>query len=302
MLISFGSVNVDLSVRLQRLPRAGETVLAESLQLALGGKGANQAVAAAQCSAAPTLMLATVGNDNFADFALEQLRCYGVDTSKIVRVSDSTGIALIHVDAQAENSITVVSGANARLTARACQDLLALARVLLLQLETPIAAVHELALAAQTHKVCTILDPAPARQLAPELLRAVDIITPNEGEAATVLGQADTPERMAQQLLELGARQVIIKCSQQGIVYAGELATGTMPAFSVDAIDSVAAGDAFNGALGAALAADVSFSSALRLASAAGALATTKTGAAQAMPTRADIDKLIAAQCQSSAK
>ena len=296
MLLSFGSVNIDLCARVASLPRPGETISAASLAVTLGGKGANQAVAAARSSTNDTevVMVATIGDDNFADWASQQLHSYGVNTDALQRQANaSTGIALIHVDDNAENSITVAAGANAHLRAQRCRDLLQDARVLLLQLETPLAQVQALAEAAQEHPLLCILDPAPAQQLPEALLRAVDIVTPNETEAATLLGKSTEPMTMAQELHELGARQVIVKCSAAGLVYAGELGCGRLPAFAVDAIDSVAAGDAFNGALAAALGSGAEFVAALRFASAAGALATTKSGAAQAMPSRDEIMALL---------
>ena len=296
MLLSFGSVNIDLCAQVASLPRPGETISAASLAVTLGGKGANQAVAAARSSTNDTevVMVATIGDDSFADWASQQLHSYGVNTDALQRQANaSTGIALIHVDAEAENSITVAAGANAHLRARRCRDLLQDARVLLLQLETPLAQVQALAEAAQEHPLLCILDPAPAQQLPEALLRAVDIVTPNETEAATLLGKSTEPMTMAQELHELGARQVIVKCSAAGLVYAGELGCGRLPAFAVDAIDSVAAGDAFNGALAAALGSGAEFVAALRFASAAGALATTKSGAAQAMPSRGEIMELL---------
>ena len=295
-LVSFGSVNVDLSARVQQLPRPGETVAAQALDITLGGKGANQAVAAALSADEYTsvAMVATLGNDSFADFAERQLQSHKVDTTNVQRSASSpTGMALINVDAAAENCITVAAGANAQLRADSCLALLGTAQALLLQLETPLAQVLALAQAAAKQPLLTILDPAPAQQLPEDLLRAVDILTPNETEAATLLGRSGEPMAMAQELHSRGARQVIVKCSAAGIAYAGELGNGSLPAFAVDSVDSVAAGDAFNGALAAALVAGVGFSQALRFASAAGALATTKAGAAQAMASRAEIQNLL---------
>ena len=295
-LVSFGSVNVDLSARVQQLPRPGETVAAQALDITLGGKGANQAVAAALSADEHTsvAMVATLGNDSFADFAEQQLQSYKVDTTNVQRSASSpTGIALINVDAAAENCITVAAGANAQLRADSCLALLGAAQALLLQLETPLPQVLALAQAAAKQPLLTILDPAPAQQLPEDLLRAVDVLTPNETEAATLLGRSGEPMAMAQELHALGARQVIVKCSAAGIAYAGELGNGSLPAFAVDSVDSVAAGDAFNGALAAALVAGFEFIEALRFASAAGALATTKAGAAQAMASRAEIQNLL---------
>ena len=295
-LVSFGSVNVDLSARVQQLPRPGETVAAQALDITLGGKGANQAVAAALSADDHTsvAMVATLGNDSFADFAEQQLQRYKVDTTNVQRSASSpTGMALINVDAAAENCITVAAGANAQLRADSCLALLGVAQALLLQLETPLAQVLALAQAAAKRPLLTILDPAPAQELPEELLLAVDILTPNETEAAILLGRSGEPMAMAQELHDRGARQVIVKCSAAGIAYAGELGNGSLPAFAVDSVDSVAAGDAFNGALAAALVAGVEFTQALRFASAAGALATTKAGAAQAMASCAEIHNLL---------
>ena len=294
MILSFGSINVDLSARVERLPRAGETILATSLQTALGGKGANQAVAAARAGG-NSVLLGAVGADSFGGYAQEQLTSYGVDISKVeCTLKHSTGVAWIHVDAQAENSITVVAGANSQAKARSAEPVLDATGVLLLQLEVPLEQVQLVAQSARAHGVLTILDPAPARSLPTELLSSVDILTPNETEAATLLGRSAPAAEMAQDLLALGVEQVIVKCSSRGLAYAGKDGEGELPAFEVQAIDSVAAGDAFNGALAVALAEKQPWLQALRFAAAAGALATTRGGAAAAMPERAEIEELLA--------
>ena len=301
-VVVFGSINMDLVVRTPRLPAPGETLAGETFFTAPGGKGANQAVACARLGV-PTRMVGRVGDDVFGGALRESLQQNGVDISGVVTdPPHSSGVAVIAVDASAENSIIIVPGANGQVGAddiARLDPVLGDARVLLLQLEVPLDAVVAAARAARRRGVIVILDPAPARPLPTELYSMVDILTPNETEAAALTGlPLDTDEevRMAAGiLLGRGVRQVIIKLGERG-AYArsADQAEGRFhAAFKVDTIDTVAAGDAFNGVLAAALAEGRSFDEAVRWGMVAGALSTTRHGAQPSMPTREEVMQLL---------
>ena len=304
-IIIFGSINIDLSGRMARLPRPGETLHGETFSTELGGKGANQAVAVARLGARAALV-ARVGTDAFGSLAIDRLAALGVDTAALtIDPAAPTGIAMIQVDALGANTIAVFAGANARLgldddLARAALALRG-ASVLLLQLEVPLAANLAIARLARSAGVTVVLDPAPCPDsgLPDELLQAADIITPNEVEAEALTGiactSADAARRAAQQLVALGAGLAIVKLGGRGAYLSGRGFDAVVPAFSVRAIDTVAAGDCFNGGLAVALAEGLALPAALRWACACGALATTRSGAAEAMPTRAEVLALLAA-------
>jgi ribokinase len=295
-VVVFGSINIDLVVRLPRLPKAGETLTGHSFFTAPGGKGANQAVAAARMGAA-TSMIGRVGGDVFGDALLAALQDDQVNTVGVSRDDDQpSGVALITVDDSAENRIIVVPGANGVLgedDLRRLDQALARAHVLLLQLEVPLDAVLAAARLARQHSVTVLLDPAPARVLPPELYKLVDILTPNEVEATMLAGEhvhrGLGVARIAQVLLDRGVRTVIVKMADQGVYWADRATAQFAPAFPVEAVDTVAAGDAFNGALAAALAEGLAFPDALRWGLAAGALAVTKPGAQPSLPRREEV-------------
>lgn len=290
-IVVFGSINMDLVVRTPRLPQAGETLTGYTFFTASGGKGANQAVASARLGA-PTRMIGRVGGDVFGPTLLDNLRADGVDISGvIIDHKQPSGVAVIAVDDAAENTIIVIPGANgaigsddlARLT-----DTLAEATVLLLQLEIPMDAVVAAARVAHEHGVKVIVDPAPARSLPPELYDLIDVLTPNETEAAVLVGfdlhDRDAVEQAARVLLERGARNVVIKLGSKGAFWTDGATSRFLPAFPVEAVDTVAAGDAFNGGLAAALNKGEEIASALRWGLAAGALSVTKAGAQPSLP------------------
>jgi len=296
---------MDFVVRVERLPAAGETVLGHDFQMTPGGKGANQAYAAAHLAGSriAVRMAGRVGYDLFADHLKASLAAAGTDTSEVVGTkSAATGVALIWVDAQGQNSIVVASGAN---HAFASTDVAGLRRTLhgaaflLVQLETPLDTVSALLALAREEGARTILDPAPARPLDRELLGAVDILTPNEGEALVLLGRpparlpaADAPA-LAGALRGLGAKAVVLKLGDQGCFYDDGERPLHQPAFPVEVTDSTAAGDAFNGALAVALADEKPMPDALRFASAAAAISVTRSGAQCSMPTRAEVESFL---------
>lgn len=293
----FGSINMDLVARTPRLPMPAETITGHEFFTAPGGKGANQAVAAARLGN-PTKMIGRVGGDGFGQALRQQLVDAGVDISAVfVDQSVSSGVAVIAVDDTAQNTIIVVPGANGQVGEADLQRLetsLMDAKVLLLQLEVPLAATIAAARLGHERGVTVVLDPAPAQKLPAELYSLIDIITPNEVEAAELVGfpvknEADAV-RAAQTLLERGVSTAILKMGALGVLYTTQKTRAFIPAFKVNAIDTVAAGDAFNGGLAAALAADQDLVTAVRWGAAAGALSTTKAGAQPSMPNRAEFD------------
>jgi ribokinase len=298
-VVIFGSINMDLVVRAPHLPSAGETLIGRTFFTAPGGKGANQAVACARLGA-HARMIGRVGDDVFGGALRQSLRGYGVDVAGVSTQPGPSGVAVIAVDDAAENTIIVVPGANATIGAADLALLdaaLAGARVLLLQLEVPLDAVVAAARLARQRGVAVLLDPAPAQPLPPELYELANIITPNETEAAALVGfpirDMDEAARAAQALLERGARRAIVKLGSRGAYWADGATGALAPAFRVEAVDSVAAGDAFNGGLAAALDAGLPFSEAIDWGLAAGALAVTKAGAQQSMPSRDDLTALL---------
>ncbi len=304
-IVVAGSLNMDFVVRVERLPAAGETVLGRDFRMIPGGKGANQAYAAARLGTpgVAVRMAGRVGYDLFGDHLKASLAAAGVDTSAVfASKSAPTGVALIWVDAQGQNSIVVASGAN---HAFAAGDVAGLRRTiqgagfLLTQLETPLDTVSALLALAREEGARTILDPAPARPLSRELLGAVDILTPNEGEALALLGRpparvsAQEAPELARALRALGARAVVLKLGDQGCYFDDGNLRLCQAAFPVEAVDATAAGDAFNGALAVALAEGKPVPDALRFASAAAAISVTRPGAQSSMPTRDEVETFL---------
>lgn len=300
-VIVFGSINLDLVARTPRLPAPGETIVGHSFETVPGGKGANQAVAVARLDVA-TAMVGRVGGDRFGQELLQGLKTSGVDCDRVL-IDDTThsGVAVITVDDASENNIVIIAGANgqmgvadvARLT-----PLLPQAKVLLLQLEIPLPAVVAAAQAAKAAGVTVILDPAPARSDLPDQLYAcVDIITPNQVEASQLVDcpvtDPETATKAAEVLHQRGVGTVIVKLGKQGAICFTQNTTFPVPTFPVKAIDTVAAGDAFNGGLAAALAIEMPLQQATRQAAAVAALSVTKAGAQPSLPTKADLDAFL---------
>ncbi|MBE7471986.1 MAG: ribokinase [Anaerolineae bacterium] len=303
-VVVFGSINMDLVVRTPRLPAPAETITGHEFFTAPGGKGANQAVAAARLGA-PTRMVGRVGGDAFGQELRQNLTATGADVSAVFTDSTiSSGVAVIAVDDQAQNTIIIVPGANGNVgdddLGRLESGLIG-AKVLLLQLEVPLPAVVAAARLAHQHGLTVVLDPAPAQELPAELFMLVDIITPNEVEAGQLVGVAvKTPAdaaRAARMLLNLGVKTVIIKMGALGVLYAETEREPTfVPAFEVQAVDTVAAGDAFNGGLATALVEGHDLPEAVRWGAAAGALSATKMGAQPSMPGRAEFEAFLKTQ------
>lgn len=300
-VIVFGSINMDLVVRTPRLPSPGETILGHEFFTAPGGKGANQAVATARLGV-PTQMVGRVGQDSYGSELISSLKASGVQTDYIyVDEAASSGVAAIAVDEGSENQIIVVPGANGlvnQVDVAQLASLLPEANVLLLQLEIPIESVLFAAQAARSQGVRVILDPAPAEQDVPEqLYPLIDIITPNEIEAGQLVGfPVDAPEAATQAasiLRQRGVGCVIVKLGAQGALCVTEAETFLIPAFPVTAIDTVAAGDAFNGGLAAALFQGLPLRQAVVWGAAAGAIASTRAGAQSAMCDRQTLESFL---------
>jgi ribokinase len=298
-VLVFGSLNMDLVTRTQRLPQPGETIAGYSFATVPGGKGANQAVAVARLQV-PVQMNGRVGSDEFGKMLIKSLRSVGVNCDGIqVDQSCNSGVAAIAIDDAGENNIIIVPGANGRVNETDVDRLpFSNHKVLLLQLEIPLAIVLAAAQAAHQAGVTVILDPAPApTELPAQLYAAVDILTPNQVEAERLTGIAvrdrATATQAARALRQMGVKTVIIKMGAQGALCATELGETWIEPFEVVAIDTVAAGDAFNGGLAAALAEGRSMLEACRWGAAAGAIAATQRGAQSSMPSREALMKLL---------
>lgn len=298
-----GSLNMDLVVRASRIPQPGETIIGTEFRTVPGGKGANQAVAAARLGAHVS-MVGRVGRDAFGEVLLANLASDGIDHAWVTRDSEAaTGVALIVVDDTGENSIVVASGANARLSSldvEAAEGAIASADVVLMQLESPLSTVTRAAQIAHARGVQLMLNPAPARPLASSLLSLVDVLIPNESEAALlteipVEDQAEA-EVAAIRLVESGAATVILTLGERGALLARATGTTHVPAFPIAPVDTTAAGDAFVGGLAVALAQGRTLIEAVRWGNAAGALATTKMGAQPSLPTRQTVERLLRRQ------
>ncbi len=291
---------MDLVTFSPRFPRPGETVVGTSFLTYAGGKGANQAVAVARMGAR-SVMVGRVGGDMFGPQLLEGLTAAGVDISCItVNPDESSGIAVIGVDETAQNCITQILGANDTCgpeQGAAVERELAGAAALLLQLETSIELSLEVARKAQAQGVMVMLDPGPVRPLPEELLSLCGVITPNETEAQALAGfpvtGPDSAAKAASALLERGVGTVVVKLGAQGAYFADQDGHGIAKPFEIDAVDSVAAGDAFNGALAVCLAEGKALEESVNIACAAGGLAVTKTGAQDSMPERGLVERLL---------
>jgi len=301
-IVVIGSLNMDFVFSVERLPLPGETILGRSFQTVPGGKGANQAFAAAKLVRGGTAvrMIGRVGVDSFGQALKANLA--GVDVGSVIEtVGVSTGVASIQVDDAGQNSITVAPGANNVLSpADLDQRVFDGARCVLLQLEIPLETVTEGLRAGRRAGAICILDPAPARALPLEILELVDIATPNENEACLLAGvqanqlSVDDAAAIGHKLRGLGVGAVIMKLGDQGCVYCGPDGTIVSPPFPVQAVDSTAAGDTFNAALAVALSESAKMEDALRFANAAAAISVTRAGAQTSAPGRAEVDALLA--------
>ncbi len=299
-IVVLGSINMDLIGAAPRLPSPGETVLDGDFYTAPGGKGANQAVAAARMGAS-VRMVGRVGTDTFGPTLLDNLRACGVDVSGVMEdPGAASGVAMILLDASRQNRILVASGANMRCDdtqVDAVASALEGADALMLECEVPAAVSLKAARIARGMGVRVVWDPAPADAFPPEAYALVDVLTPNQSEAAALTGidvtDAASAESAARALVRHGVRAVVVKLGEAGAFYLSDVDSGYVPPFEVQAVDTVAAGDAFGAAMTCTLAEGKPLNEAVRYASAAGALAVTRPGAQQAMPTRAEVESLI---------
>ncbi|BDG60101.1 ribokinase [Caldinitratiruptor microaerophilus] len=299
-VVVVGSLNVDLVVRAPRLPNSGETISAQSLDTVPGGKGANQAVAAARLGVS-TAMVGRVGEDDFGQLMRKSLGDAGVDVRGVLPVAgQSTGVAVVIVAPGGQNAILAVPGANGAMGPEAvgeARPLFSSARVILLQLEIPMATVIRAAQLAREAGALVVLDPAPARPLPAHLIRLVDFVTPNEVEAQaltgiTVRGRKEAADA-AQELLGQGFRRAIVKLGPEGALFAGPEGTAHVPSPPVKVVDTTAAGDAFAGALAAALAQGLDLHEAVQWGCTAGALAVTRPGAQPSLPHREEFLRFL---------
>ncbi len=298
-VVVVGSANVDFTAEVDRLPRPGETILGRDLLISFGGKGANQAVAA-QRAGAEVSFIGKVGGDRHGEQIRKHLEAVGINGSGLISdATCNTGVAFILVEPDGGNQIVVVPGCNYRLTPEELEsrDFLLSGAILLLQLETPLETILSALRRGKQKGMRTILNPAPATPLSPEYFPLVDLLTPNETEASTLTGipvdERIGAEKAGARLLEMGCGDVIITLGAQGSLWVGKDGAQHFPSFSVRAVDSTAAGDAFNGALAAALAEERALEEAIPFANAAGALATMRRGAQESLPDRAGILTLL---------
>lgn len=295
-----GSINIDHVIRLAQFPRPGETLTGDDYQIIAGGKGANQAVAAARAGAS-TRLIACVGDDALAHSLVAGFAKDGINTQAIASIREvNTGVALIQVNREGENTIALAAGANAHLTPEQLQHNTAglACQQLLLQLEIPLATNIAAATQAKAQGATVILNPAPAQALPEELLCLVDVITPNETEAEQLTGIVVSDNKGAAQaaaaLHNKGIATVIITLGARGVWLSEQGQTGQLiPGFKVNALDTTAAGDTFNGALLAALEHQQPLLNAIAFAQAGAALSVTRHGAQTSIPYRADIQAFL---------
>jgi ribokinase len=288
-----GSCNMDISAFVERAPERGETVSGSSSKTSPGGKGANQAIAAARLGGSVSF-IGAVGDDGYGRALRSAFADAGVDTSQLRTVEQETGTALIVVEQSGANRIVVISGANATVTSLtpADRELIEVSSFLLLQLESPLEVVIEAAQVARGAGTAVVLTPAPARPLPDELLRCVDVLVPNEHEALLVAGSDDLEPAI--DVLGSQVPVLVVTLGERGGI---RVADGVREAFAapiVDAVDTTAAGDTFVGALTVALAAEhSSWPELLERASAAAAISVGRAGASESMPTAADVDRFL---------
>lgn len=304
-IVVAGSINLDLVSIGKRIPLPGETIKGDTFRTFHGGKGANQAVAAARLGY-PVSMIGKVGGDDFGKRLQQGLRAEGINVRSVsTAASTASGVAMISVDSKGQNSITVIPGANDELLPRdleKCLPQLRAAGMILTQLEIPMESVEYLSTVAQRYEIPFMLDPAPARSIPRTLLRRVTYLTPNETETCALCGispaelSSATVARYAQ-FLQAGAANVMVKMGRFGAyVAAADGFRKLIPAFKVKAVDSTAAGDAFNAGLAVALMRGIDLAQAVRFAAAVGALSATRPGAQSSMPLGREVDEFLESQ------
>ncbi|KJF93648.1 ribokinase [Photobacterium angustum] len=300
-LVVLGSVNADHVLQVPSFPRPGETLHGRNYQVIPGGKGANQAVAAARLNA-DIGFIACVGDDAFGMLMHDNFVKDGIDVRGVkTEVGTPTGIAMIQVSDCGENSICLSAEANNKLTEQAIEsdlDTIRQAEYLLMQLETPMCGIEKAAKVAKLANTTVILNPAPARELSDKLLACVDVITPNETEAEVLTGVTVTDNQSAQQAADIlhgkGIKTVMITLGAKGVWLSQNGSGDIISGFRVEATDTTAAGDTFNGALVTGLLEDLALESAIKFAHAAAAISVTRFGAQTSIPTREEVDLFLA--------
>jgi ribokinase len=286
-----GSINMDLVTSTTQIPKVGETVLGHSFHTIPGGKGANQAVAAARLGADVT-MIGAVGDDSFGETLVEHLTNQGINTENIMKMKDtSTGIASIIVS-EADNSIIVVPGANHHITPEVIakhEDKIINSDIILLQLEIPLESVIKAVELAKKHGVRTILNPAPIQKLPKELLEMVDYVTPNEHEQALLFASIEGSDQELEKLME----KCIVTKGSKGVMFYKNGEKVEIPSIQVEAVDTTGAGDSFNGSLASGLCEGLEIDEACRFANVVGAISVTKLGAQTGMPTKKEVEEFL---------
>jgi len=299
-IVVVGSSNTDMIIKVPHVPVPGETIIGGKFSIAAGGKGANQAVAAARAGGDVTF-IARIGDDMFGQQAKDGFVKDNINVDHVLSDKDApSGVALIFVGEDGQNSIAVASGANANLSpsdVQAASDAISTSDILIMQLETPLETVQKAASIASDNGVKVILNPAPARELSDDILRNISILTPNESEAELLTGINVETEKdaaaVADALMAKGIETVIITMGPKGAFVATADSKELVSGFSVKAVDATAAGDVFNGTLAVAIAEGKPLKKAVSFANAAAALSVTKLGAQPSAPTREEIDKFL---------
>jgi ribokinase len=299
-IVVVGSSNTDMIIQVPHVPKPGETILGGRFSIAPGGKGANQAVAAARAGGEVTF-IAKVGDDMFGDQAVAGFERDGIHVHLVGKDAEApSGVALIFVGDDGENSIGVASGANMNLSpadVRAASETITSADILVMQLESPLDTVTGAARIASDAGVPVMLNPAPAQPLPDALLSCVTLLTPNESEIELLTGIRVLDQKSAikagNQLLNKGVANVLVTMGSNGVCLVNNKSSTIIPAFEVKPIDTTAAGDTFNGALATALAKDLALEEAVGFANAAAALSVTRMGAQPSIPSRKEIEKML---------